>query len=83
MEESAAEHASGADVYKRQIKKFNQALLYCQQGSEDLAIIQLKKVLSMSPKLVKGHQLMALLYMKGEEYGKAKKACLLYTSRCV
>ena len=62
------------DLVDQTIKKFNQALLYCQQGSEDLAIIQLKKVLSMSPKLVKGHQLMALLYMKGEEYGKAKKA---------
>ena len=48
------------DLVDQTIKKFNQALLYCQQGSEDLAIIQLKKVLSMSPKLVKGHQLMAL-----------------------
>ena len=28
-------------------RKFNQALIYCQQGSRDLAIIQLKKVLSM------------------------------------
>ena len=31
------------------IKKYNQALLYCQQDSKDLAIIQLKKVLSMNP----------------------------------
>lgn len=35
------------------IKKYNQALLYCQQDSKDLAIIQLKKVLSMNPGLVK------------------------------
>lgn len=62
------------DLVDQTIKKFNQALLYCQQGSEDLAIIQLKKVLSMSPKLVKGHQLLALLYMKNEDYGKAKKS---------
>ncbi len=61
------------DLVDQTIKKFNQALLYCRQGSEDLAVIQLKKVLSMSPKLVKGHQLLALLYMKNEEYGKAKK----------
>ncbi len=61
------------DLVDQTIKKFNQALLYCRQGSEDLAVIQLKKVLSMSPKLVKGHQLLALLYMKDEEYGKAKK----------
>lgn len=40
------------------IKKYNQALLYCQQDSKDLAIIQLKKVLSMNPGLIKGHQLL-------------------------
>ena len=62
------------DLVDQTIKKFNQALLYCQQGSEDLAVIQLKKVLSMNPKLVRGHQLLALLYMKNEEYSKAKKA---------
>lgn len=62
------------DLVDQTIKKFNQALLYCQQGSDDMAIIQLKKVLSMNPKLVKGHQLLALLYMKNEEYPKAKRA---------
>ena len=30
------------------IKKYNQALLYCKQDSKDLAIIQLKKVLSLN-----------------------------------
>lgn len=55
-------------------KKFNQALNYCQQGNDDLAIIQLKKVLSMNNKLVKGHQLLALLYMKNNRYDLAKKA---------
>ena len=43
------------------IKKYNQALVYCQQGSRDLAIIQLKKVLSMNSGFVKGRQLLALL----------------------
>ena len=42
------------------IKKYNQALTYCRQNSCDLAVIQLKKVLSLNPKLVKGHQLLAL-----------------------
>ncbi|WP_343249658.1 tetratricopeptide repeat protein [Diplocloster hominis] len=54
------------------IKKFNQALLYCEQSSDDLAVIQLKKVLSMNPKLVKAYQLLALCYMKNEDYGKAE-----------
>ena len=56
------------------IKKYNQAILYCKQGSRDLAIIQLKKVLSLNPKLVKGHQLLALLYLQEGQYEKAKKA---------
>lgn len=55
------------------IKKYNLALQYCKQGSEDLAIIQLKKVLSMNGNLVKGHQLLALLYIKVEEYERARK----------
>ena len=56
------------------IKKYNQALLYCQQGSRDLAIIQLKKVISLNPKLVKGHQLLALLYMQEDKLDLAKKS---------
>ena len=59
------------DTINQTIKKYNQSLLYCQQGSEDLAIIQLKKVLSLNPKLVKAHQLLALLYIRTEEYDRA------------
>ena len=56
------------------IKKYNQALTYCRQDSKDLAIIQLKKVLSLNPRLVKGHQLLALLYMESGHLEKAKHA---------
>ena len=55
------------------LKKFNQALTYCYQGSLDLAVIQLKKVLSMNPKYLQAHQLLALLYINSEEWGKARK----------
>lgn len=55
-------------------KKFNQALTYALQDNDDLAIIQLKKVLATNPKLVKGHQLLALMYMKNGRYDLAKKA---------
>lgn len=55
------------------IKKYNQALLYCYQDSADLAVIQLKKVLSMNPKYVQAHLLLALLYIRFEEWAKAKK----------
>lgn len=57
------------------IKKYNTALNYAIDGSDDLAVIQLKKVISLNPKFVKAYQLLALLYMKKEEYGRARK-CL-------
>ncbi len=61
------------DTINQTIKKYNQALLYAQQNSSDLAIIQLKKVLNLNPNLVKGHLLLALLYMKENEHEKAVK----------
>lgn len=62
------------DNLNQTIKKFNQALLYCQQENYDLALIQLKKVLALNPQMVKGHQLIALLYMKEGRYDLAKRA---------
>ena len=64
---------SRLDTINQTIKKYNQALIYCEQDSVDLAIIQLKKVLSLNPKFVQAHQLLALLYIKTEELEKAKK----------
>ena len=61
------------DSINQTIKKYNQALLYCRQNSRDLAIIQLKKVLSLNPKMVRAHQLLALLYIEEERYDQAKK----------
>lgn len=61
------------DAINQTIKKYNQALLYCYQDSQDLAIIQLKKVLSYNPKYVSAHQLLALLYINAEEWEKAQK----------
>ena len=55
------------------IKKYNQALAYCHQGSLDLAIIQLKKVISLNPKFVQAHQLLGLLHIKAEKWSEAKK----------
>ena len=65
---------SRLDTINQTIKKYNQALLYCRQDSRDLAIIQLKKVLSLNPKLVSGHQLLALLYIQEKKYELAKKS---------
>ena len=62
------------DTINQTIKKYNQALLYCKQDSKDLAVIQLRKVLSLNPKLVKAHQLLALLYLEEGHLEKAKRS---------
>lgn len=65
---------SRLETINQTIKKYNQSLQYCRQDSRDLAVIQLKKVLSMNPKLVSAHQLLALLYIKDGKYEFARKA---------
>lgn len=72
--ENIQQDQSKLDAANQTIKKYNQALLYCRQDSRDLAIIQLKKVLSLNPKLVKGHQLLALLYLQDNKLDLAKKS---------
>lgn len=63
------------DAVNQTIKKYNSALKAAKGGNEDLAVIQLKKVVSLNPKFVRAHQLLALLYMKSKDYAKAAK-CL-------
>ena len=65
--------AGRLDAMNQTIKKYNQALYYCQQDSKDLAVIQLKKVLSMNTKFVRAHQLLALLYIDSEQWEKARR----------
>lgn len=65
---------SKLETLNQTIKKYNSALLQAKQGSDDLAIIQLKKVVSLNPRFVKALQLLALLYMKAGEYDKALKS---------
>lgn len=54
-------------------KKYNLALHYCGKNSMDLAVIQLRKVLSQSPKYLQAHQLLALIYINMEDYEKAAR----------
>lgn len=61
------------DTISQTVKKYNQALSYCYQGSYDLAIIQLKKVVSLNPKHVQGRQLLTLLYLNAEQWEEARK----------
>ena len=61
------------DTASTAIHKFNVALDHAKQGSTDLAMIQLQWVLDKHPKMVKAHELMALLLIWEGENGKAKK----------
>ena len=70
------DNPSELDTYSQAVKKYNQALSYCYQGTIDLAVIQLKKVVSLNPKYVQAHQLLALLYLCQEQWEDAKKELL-------
>ncbi len=64
------------DSLNQAIKRYNTALTYAKQGSDDLAIIQLKKVVTLNPHFIRAYQLLALLHMKNGEQERAKK-CLV------
>lgn len=66
------------------IRKYNQALRYAQSGSEDLALLQLNKVLSVSPRMVNANLLMALLQMHAGQNERAEKYIrnVLKVDRC-
>ena len=61
------------EAINQAVKKYNQCLTYCDQGGEDLAIIQLKKITTVHTSFLKAHQLLALLYMHTDQYAKAKQ----------
>ncbi|MDO4317536.1 MAG: tetratricopeptide repeat protein [Lachnospiraceae bacterium] len=55
------------------IRKYNSALDLAQHDGADLALIQLKKAVSLNPKFIRAWQLLALLYMRAGEYEYARK----------
>ncbi|MDD3173302.1 MAG: tetratricopeptide repeat protein [Herbinix sp.] len=61
------------DAFNQAIKRYNTALNFSKQGSDDLAIIQLKKVISLNPHFIRAYHLLALLHMKAGDNEKAKK----------
>jgi len=72
--QSIQNSAAELDVIDHAVRRFNQCLHYCEQGAEDIAIMQLKKVVSSHPGFLKAWQLLALVYMHAGQYGKAKQA---------
>lgn len=52
------------DMVNQTVRKYNMALNAAKHGDEDMAIIQLKKVVNLNPNFIRASQLLALLYMK-------------------
>lgn len=61
------------DAINETIRKYNNALALCREGQEDMAAIQLRKILNQNTKLIKGYHLLALIYMKNHDWGKARR----------
>lgn len=61
------------DNINQAIKKYNSALSSAKMDSEDLAIIQLKKVVNLNPRYIKAMHLLALLYIKTGERERAHR----------
>lgn len=64
------------ELERRAVRRFNQALTYVKNGSEDLAILQLSKAVEDKPNYVKAQLLFSLLCIAREDYQKANKAIL-------
>ena len=58
------------------IQKYNLALNYVQENNADLAIIELKRVVNMSPTYIRAYQLLGLLYMQRKQYAAARKVLM-------
>lgn len=67
------ENPAELETINQAVRKYNQSLGYCQQNGEDLAIIQLKKVVASHPAFLKAYQLLALLYLHTEQYANARQ----------
>lgn len=60
----------------RVIQRYNQALAYIKEKNDEMAVIELKKVVGMSPTYVKAYQVLGLLYMRRKQYRNARKVLM-------
>lgn len=65
--------ANELEMINQAIRKYNQCLSYCRQNGEDMAVIQLKQVISAHPSFLKAYQLLALIYLHTEQYSQARQ----------
>lgn len=64
----------GVENVNSMVRKFNQALIHARHNSDDLAIIQLKQVIEMTPNYVNAHLLLSLVLMRNGQYSQARKS---------
>ncbi len=62
------------DAESQNIRKYNQSLALAKAGNDDLAILQLNRVVEINPHFVKAHLVLAILYMRRGDYTKAGKS---------
>lgn len=58
---------------RQSVMKYNTAVDFAMQNSEDLAIIQLNKALALNNHMVDAYKLLGLIYINRREYVKARK----------
>lgn len=66
---------SAFDSMNQAVKKYNIALANAGRNDNDLAILQLKRAISMNPKFIRALLLLTLIYLKSSDYEKARR-CL-------
>lgn len=64
---------SGFRLMNEGVRAYNKALRNCWEGNEDIAAIQLRRVVSRQPKLIRAAQLLALIEIKEGKLGQAKR----------
>ncbi len=66
-------NASKLTAINDTIRKYNHALQLCREGHEDMAAVQLRRILAQNSKLIKGYHLLALIHMKDHEWNRARR----------
>ena len=61
------------ELINQAAKRYNIALAKAKEGGDDVALIQLKKVVATYPKFIRANLLLALIYMKRNEDERALK----------
>ena len=64
------------EVASQTVKKFNQALWQAQHEGEDLAVLQLNRIIEEKPNFVKAHILLSLLYMEKGDNVRAGRSLM-------